>query len=123
MAVIVRFLLFTSLLLFGLFSGPDAGESASIPVTAEIIRPIGVTVVTLSELPPEAMPVGVKTKPSERHLELLLYPGRATESQVRFGGVRSMRTIRSLDGQPELLTDTLQVSDTLALITIIPISQ
>ena len=123
MAVIVRFLLFTSLLLFGLIPGPEAGESASIPVTAEIIRPIGAMVVTLSELSPQAMPTGVKTKPSERHLELLLYPGLATESQLRVGGVRSVRTIRSLGGQPELFTDTLRVSDTLTLITIIPISQ
>ena len=126
-ATILRLLGATALgLWLGLSADPAEGESASILVTADIVYPLGIATVDLVEQEPSLLTSGVKTSPSARHLELLLYPGGVTESQIQLGRPDRSSTVflHSNAATVEVVVNTITVAgDSLVVVTIIPISQ
>lgn len=110
----------------GLTVQPAAGESAAIPVTAEVVYPLGVVAVDLADQKPSVLTGGIQQKPSERHLELLLYPGKVGESRLQLGpaGRSSTVVLRSGVTTVKAVIDTITVpGDSLTVVTIIPVSQ
>jgi len=123
--VCTRLVLTVSLTGLALGASPAAGASASIRATAEIVYPTGIVAVPLIEPSPVPAIRGHKKPASQRHRELLLYPGRASESIIAVNAATDrQQLVRFESTSPAVVVDTTTLTtQATTVITVIPISQ
>ena len=124
-----RLALFVMLpLLIGFFAGRSglagAGSSGTISVTAEVVRPFGFSAVSLTDTISAYARLGEKRPPSERHLELAVWPGGTTDFSIHLQAgptiVADQYTVEAASEDYLVLVD---LADSVRIVTIIPSAQ
>jgi hypothetical protein len=110
-------------------SSAETSRSATIRVSAEVVPRFGVSAATVAETLTGELPPGTKLGISQRHRELLLWPGNRGEVEIQFTHESGQITQRrQVIGEPSAsgASEAILLSrhaDGVDVVTVIPISQ